>query len=271
MGQFQRGLSYLVTGRLGTAIRFKRRRRLLRPQPDLRPDSWLPSVRRINRLLSEFQAPTAYLEIGVDYGFTLENILATERVGVDPNAGIDQRRLPAGLVFVPTTSDAFFADLDVGLAYDVIFLDGLHTCEQTYRDLVNALRHLKPGGAILIDDTVPSDAVSAIPDLEASRRRRRELGMTGGQWHGDVFGVVWIISRYHPELAWATITDRGNPQTLVWVADGDAGGITYQPELVLEASSLVFETCFAEGIPPWMHPSLEDVAIVLWSQTRAHS
>jgi hypothetical protein len=61
-----------------------------------------------------------------------------------------------------TTSDEFFATLRPSKRYDVAFIDGLHTFEQTYRDVINTFAHLR-SGVILIDDTVPSRRVLRDP------------------------------------------------------------------------------------------------------------
>jgi hypothetical protein len=268
IGKIRRGLIYLLNGQLGTAIRFKRRNRRLRVDPDPRPESWTPSTRRINRLLSSCTPVTKYLEIGVLWGNTFENVRADERVGVDPYPSIDVRRLPTNATYHAVTSDEFFESLSPTDSFDVIFLDGLHTAEQTYQDLAHAIRHLKVGGAVIIDDTVPSDVASAIPDEDQSRRMRAELGLSGGQWHGDVFRVVWILNSYHPELRWATITDRGNPQTLVWARDREVVDIT-SLDAAMEASSQIgYGDCFSGGVPAWMNPGLEDEVIARWSESR---
>ncbi len=50
-----------------------------------------------------------------------------------------------GTLYFPTTSDAFFERHGDRLApFDVVFVDGLHTYEQSYRDVRNALAVLRP-------------------------------------------------------------------------------------------------------------------------------
>ena len=43
------------------------------------------------------------------------------------------------------TSDEFFATLRRSKRFDVAFLDGLHTFDQTYRDMINTFAHLRDG------------------------------------------------------------------------------------------------------------------------------
>jgi hypothetical protein len=99
----------------------------------------------LNALLRGTHA-VSYLEIGVDEGRTFENVVCAERWGVDPSPKFDMSRLPDGATFFRLTSDEFFAGLSAEKGFDVVFLDGLHTFEQTYTDLVNALARGPPQG-----------------------------------------------------------------------------------------------------------------------------
>ena len=54
---------------------------------------------------------------------------------------------------------------------DLVYLDGLHTFEQTYRDLCNTLMHAHPATVILVDDTVPTS--TGCPRSRASFTRVR--------------------------------------------------------------------------------------------------
>ncbi len=134
---------------------------LLKYRPGLVPaELWSP--RRLNHLIRELHL-RSYLEIGVFEGETFANVEVRRRCGVDPDPLFDPVLLPRGSKFAVMTSDAFFAMIRPSKHFDVAFIDGLHTVEQTYRDLINTFAHLR-GGVVLIDDTVPSDEYSAIPD-----------------------------------------------------------------------------------------------------------
>jgi hypothetical protein len=173
------------------------------------------SVRRINYLL-EVAGSDRYLEIGVDRGETLLAVQSKNRTAVDPRPALDPADLPAGVDLQTVPSDVFFSRLPDDRRFDVVFIDGLHTFEQTYRDLINALDYLSVGGFVLIDDVWPSDAVSAIPDQAESRRHRVSLGQSCRDWHGDVYKVVIAIHDYHHALQYRLIRGSGNTQALVW-------------------------------------------------------
>ena len=85
------------------------------------------------------------------------------------------------------------------------------------RDFENSLRFSHEKTLWLIDDTVPSDAYSALPDPEVSRYKRRLAGLERGDWHGDVFKTVFAIHDNHPEISYCTLMG-GNPQTVLWRA-----------------------------------------------------
>ena len=62
-----------------------------------------------------------------------------------------------GTLYFKVTSDEFFARRAPRLApFGVVFVDGLHTHEQAYRDVVNALAHLDDGGAVVVHDCSPN-------------------------------------------------------------------------------------------------------------------
>lgn len=142
---------------------------------------------RINALANQLPRCDDYLEVGVQYGFTLSSVNVENKTGVDPELMFNPRLAP-GVTLYRTTSDEFFANLSVDAQYDLVFLDGLHTFAQTTRDFLNALMHLRPGGLIVVDDVVPSSEAKALPDRnESLRMQLEETGIADGEWFGDVW------------------------------------------------------------------------------------
>lgn len=218
---------------------------------------WTP--RRINVLIRELHLKS-YLEIGVFQAETLVNVNARRRYGVDPVPLFDAVLLPRGAKFAVMTSDAFFNMIRPSLKFDVAFIDGLHTVEQTYRDLINTFSHLR-AGVVLIDDTVPSDQFSAIPDQNQSYRARDQAGLDGRPWHGDVWRVVMLFDRHHPELEWRTIIDEGNPQTLVWRRRRRAKVTAVSAQEFTLAKLPTYAEVFAGGVPNFFHTRSESQAL----------
>lgn len=176
------------------------------------------SARRLNILAGRLGC-SSYLEIGVSTGQTFLQVSVEDRTGVDPYFRFDHQSHHDGIKtkLIATTSDAFFQELDPRQKFDLIFLDGLHTYDQTYRDLQNALLHSHERTVILIDDTWPCDVFSTSRDMAITQSLRLKTSGSGDQrWHGDTYKVVPLLRLFHTDHQYATIIDRGNPQTLLW-------------------------------------------------------
>jgi len=202
------------------------------------------SVRRMNNLLN-LTEQKRYLEIGVESGYTFLGVKAGYKVGIDPSFrfNIAEHSNPA-TVFLQMDSDSAFEVINhEDLTYDVIFIDGLHTFEQTYRDFLNALEVLEPNGFIVIDDVWPNDRYSYIPDQRtAYELRTRSLNgapLSDYSWHGDVFKVMATIHDFHKNIEYRTFWDDGNPQSVLWYSDYQKRGTRFSN--LREISSLPYE------------------------------
>lgn len=186
------------------------------------------SVMRL-RTMARHNQGRRYLEIGVRDGATFFQIDMAHKVAVDPVFQFDVKaRQKPGEHYYPLPSDEFFrrldeapelaalADQDGVVRFDIIFIDGLHTFEQTLNDFRNSLRHAHEQTLWLIDDTVPSDPYSALPDEELCTSFRKCVGLSRGDWHGDVYKLIYALHDLYPDFSYCTVTDAGNPQTLAW-------------------------------------------------------
>lgn len=180
--------------------------------------------------LSSLNNAYRYLEIGVWSGSTFFPVQIPIKVAVDPCFVFNPAdHKKDGTHFLQITSDEFFEKLDGGdillgdgipaekVKFDVIFIDGYHTFEQSFKDFENSLRYSHEKTLWLIDDTVPSDAYSALPDPAVSRYKRKLAGLERGDWHGDVFKTVFAIHDRYPEISYCTLMGS-NPQTVLWRA-----------------------------------------------------
>ena len=183
------------------------------------------SARRLNKIASKMRNCNRYLEVGVAQGLTLERVSVAHRTAVDPEPQFDSKRLPSGVDFFQGTSDEFFNQLNPNQEFDLIFLDGLHHWQQTYRDLLSTLNHAAPGALVLIDDVVPDDELSAMTDYAAALKAKDAAGIHDGRWHGDVFKLLQVLADHHPELKVALLrnstAESDNPQALVWIEGGE--------------------------------------------------
>jgi hypothetical protein len=203
------------------------------------------SVRRINKLLSLTSAQR-YLEIGVSEGKTFHQIMGKEKVAVDPKFLFSFGHQTNNSYYFEEVSDEFFEGDFVSEKYfDVIFLDGLHEYQQTYRDFLNALKHLAPNGFILMDDVFPIDEFSFNPNpQEAILGRRLSIApkvLHDFSWNGDVFKTIALIHDYHPEIQYNTFWDNlSQAQTVLWRGSNRIAKPHYKD--VSDISNLKYET-----------------------------
>ncbi len=184
-----------------------------KPSPSRTPERLL----RIGKT----NASSSYLEIGVARGRTFLNVDFAVKHGVDPHFRFDVRQFEApGTEFFEMTSDDFFVHFaERGRAYDLIFLDGLHSFEQTLRDLCSSLLHSHESTIWLVDDVIPSDVFSSMRDQQQAYKYRRMQrphdAREDKSWHGDVFKLVYAVHDFFPNLSYRTIGRPGNPQMVV--------------------------------------------------------
>tara|TARA_S200000501_G_scaffold140428_1_gene132769 strand:- start:145 stop:822 length:678 start_codon:yes stop_codon:yes gene_type:complete len=107
-----------------------------------------------------------YLEIGCDQDQLFSRVKIKNKKGVDPENGGNVRK----------TSDDFFRDNKD--KFDIVFIDGLHTYEQSKKDILNSVDCLKENGIILVHDCMPdSMSKQAVPRYRMS-------------WNGDVWKAI---------------------------------------------------------------------------------
>ena len=124
----------------------------------------------INYFAAEMRA-TNYLEIGCADNTVFSNISVSNKVGVDPIMGGTYRG----------TSDNFFSQNSI--IFDLIFIDGMHTFEQVYRDVANSLKSVKVDGYILLHDMLPKSYEEQLVPCS-----------TLGPWTGDVWKLSFLLS-----------------------------------------------------------------------------
>lgn len=175
----------------------------------------------INQFLALFDAPS-YLEIGVSEGETFFAVKAQRKVAVDPKFRFPFDRAikeNASCTFHEVASDIYFSDwIGPSEVFQVIYLDGLHTFEQTLRDFTNAIRFLAPDGVIIIDDIVPNSYQSGLPDQLDSVRVKKFIGDLDHSWMGDTYKLVFFIEAFFPTFELRTIADN-HGQGVVWRAN----------------------------------------------------
>lgn len=279
-GLFRRvsaALDHVVRGNLWTVIDNRWRaargvpRRLLRRPPGAKHVRG--SAQTLNRLLELMGGGDGrlYLEIGVQQGLTLERVAASTRVGVEPEPRFQKDDLPDGVAVYVGTSDEYFRQLGEGIVFDLVFVDGLHLAEYAYRDVVNALSALKPGGAVLIDDTVPVDRWASLRDESETHLQRRIRNLPPGGWQGDVWRVLLALDAHHSDLDWRTFHGAGGAQTLLWrkVEGTTLGGVLSVRAASLPEVDSSYEKAFGDGWPVEARRASETDAIDEWARSRS--
>lgn len=129
---------------------------------------------QIIQFLIDTHGYKTYLEIGMHMGHNFNSIRVPQKESVDPDKRWDATHR--------ITSDEFFASLHDHTKWDIIFIDGLHTEEQTSKDLENALKHLNPNGRIVLHDSYPDSAYL---------QRPLEEFIEGTPWCGTSWKAVY--------------------------------------------------------------------------------
>jgi len=128
-----------------------------------------------------------YLEIGVDEGTSFMPIKAGHKIAVDPQFAITWKSRMKWLVlnlnnlraeFPECTSDSYFARKPTK-RLDVVFIDGLHTYEQSLRDVTNSPSNLNESCVVLTHDCIPPRRGAAHPS-QLSQKEAAELNIPNG-------------------------------------------------------------------------------------------
>jgi hypothetical protein len=164
----------------------------------------------VQSILDKLSKPRTYLEIGVERGFTFYQIQAEKKIAVDP-----EFKIPGGFknteseIFFQLTSDEFFENYaeDFGEdPFDVILIDGLHTFEQSRRDVENSLKFLSSRGVIVMHDCLPKSYPSSLKSL-ADAVKHPEFD---GSWSGDVYKTIIYLRAKRKDLFVAVVdSDHG--------------------------------------------------------------
>lgn len=168
----------------------------------------------------------SYLEIGVENPENCFNhIICDYKVSVDPYTG--SKYIPKHLleqfakqVTFRLTSDEFFEQNNE--KFDIIFIDGLHTEEQSTKDVISSLKCLNPYGCVVLHDSLP----------ENERIQSDEVHENGEPWTGTVWKTVkkiidsdlFKVKVYYHDFGVAVIEAKDNEDGDVTKALKSLGG-----------------------------------------------
>jgi len=198
----------------------------------------------IQKILDKKKAST-YLEIGVARGENFFPMKVRQKIAVDPNFTfnkIDQikwtikKPCNALAKFHGITSDCYFANVRKYSSFDVVFIDGLHTYQQSLKDFCNSLENLKEDGVIVIHDCDPPHAAAAYPaDSYEQAALSNSPGWTG-EWCGDVWKTICYLRSTRKDLRVFVldcdyglgIITRGAPDNCLELSEQELDNMTYE-------------------------------------------
>lgn len=153
-----------------------------------------------------------YLEIGVYKGECFLEIACKNKTAVDPHFLIEKKRKYGHFLFdrknlnnhyYEMLSDDFFAKYESqknALLFDICFIDGLHTYEQSTKDVLNTLRCLRTGGYIFMHDCSPPNRASAVELKAFEDGSAASIEGWTGEWCGDVWKTIVLSKRIFPDF-----------------------------------------------------------------------
>ena len=153
-------------------------------------------------MLHDLLRPHVYLEVGVQYGLSLDlAVHSSWAIGIDPQPLVQAK---GNQTIYQMTSDRYFAfpQDNAPDQIDMAFIDGSHIFEDALNDFVNIAALCGPKSVIVFDDVLPytQEMTSREP--------------VPGDWTGDVWKVHYILSSYLPNCYLADTFPTGT--MVVW-------------------------------------------------------
>lgn len=143
-------------------------------------------VQIINQLIVKNQY-LSYLEIGTNLKkYCFDKIKCLNKICVDPST-VDTYDFNC-------TSDEFFSQNNN--TFDIIFIDGLHTAEQVYKDILNGLRVLNDNGSIVVHDTNPPSELHSTEYYYSKEINPSTFPM----WNGTVWKTIFRLRKTRSDL-----------------------------------------------------------------------
>ncbi len=208
--------------------------------------------------LAKYLKAKTYLEVGVKGGKTFLPIRVRKKIAVDPVFKIKKPykrsqtiKYPFNLFaqYFECTSDDFFAQHASGVlakeSLDLAFIDGLHTFEQSYQDIINTLPYLKPSGVMVVHDCSPHSSAAAYPAESIADVKRINPAGFDGLWSGDVWKVVPKLKLNFPDLS-------------IFVVDQDSGLAVISKQPLIDLNQPISPIGYTdEDIENWDYAYLE--------------
>lgn len=203
----------------------------------------MDKIHIIQHIINRRKAET-YLEIGVHKGHTFLRIKARRKIAVDPYYLISIRKKMSWAFknssnfsarYYRQTSDEFFARAQFPQGLDLVFVDGLHTFQQSLKDVNNALLYLNQNGVIVMDDCNPPNEAAAYPADSLDHAASLNLPGWTGEWCGDVWKTICYLRSFKNDLnvfvldcaPGIGIITKGKPENFLNFTEEELNHLTY--------------------------------------------
>lgn len=158
----------------------------------------------IQKIIDKSEADT-YLEIGIGKLECFLELKVKRKIAVDPILNVLSTKAiktfeKRSIHIVPHTSDFFFEHYKLFKGLDVVFVDGLHTYQQSLNDINNSLGKLNNKGIIVVHDCLPPNAAAAYPAKSYSHAASLSLEGWTGEWCGDVWKSICYLRSFRKDL-----------------------------------------------------------------------
>jgi len=167
--------------------------------------------------LCETYGLSRVLELGVDKGFTWNQISCVDKIGVDANPNILNYDLRFKDKIQITTTDSFFQNNNC--EFDLVFIDACHEKGQVYKDFKNSFECLSSNGIILFHDVFPRSEAGTklsghgnVYQLWMEMYNIYELFTYIDNYNDDSVGIFY--KEKNPE--WKDINSMNNTFQLFW-------------------------------------------------------
>ena len=172
----------------------------------------LNKIKVIQDIIKRIKAKI-YLEIGVEKGLCFLKIKARKKFGVDPKFLIGIKDKISKYITNPWNffnqyyqmpSDDFFklkSNIFEQDGIDIALVDGLHTYEQSLKDVDNVLTYLNDNGFVIMHDCNPKTESVAYPANSIEHAYTLNLPGWTGAWSGDVWKTIVYLRSTRSDLS----------------------------------------------------------------------
>ena len=198
----------------------------------------------IQQILDKKSSST-YLEIGVARGSNFFAIKADRKIAVDPYFTFSIRRKVKWIFknfynlkakYYQLSSDSFFANAKFSYSWDFVFIDGIHTYQQSLKDVNNALINLSETGVIVLHDCNPLHEAAVHPANSLDHAVSLNLPGWTGEWCGDVWKTICYLRSTRKDLKifmldcdhGLGIITKGKSENHLELSEQDLAEMTYE-------------------------------------------